>query len=331
MTLSKMPPVNGAPPSVRKSFVSLMVFWVVIFGSVPIAKTATVELGRPASSSFSKNTIDCNIRLSGTIEVGDLQKTLRKMRLFESTEAPTLCLDSPGGSYDEALIIAEFILNRHLSTAVEADGSCLSACVIIFLAGNISSAGLIVPARTLDVAGKVGFFAPYYEGLSAVERLMALGSGTLHPQFFPKTLMVDMFKFGQGKSFFIDTVGKAISYSVNVTGIREPQDFGDVSLEMLCDVCDNANHQNGQCVRESMQRDLSFGSYMNVSHITVSFLNYGPETGGQRCMVAMARASGDQVKGMVFQITGAGNQASFQSIFFYPWSTPLILLPRDTD
>ena len=65
-----------------------------------------------------------------------------------------------------------------------------------------------------------------------------------------------------------------------------------------------------------MQRDLSFGSYMNVSHITVSFLNYGPETGGQRCMVAMARASGDQVKGMVFQITGAGNQASFQSIFF---------------
>jgi len=117
-----------------------------------------------------------------------------------------------------------------------------------------------------------GFFAPYYEGLSAVERLMALGSGTLHPQFFPKTLMVDMFKFGQGKSFFIDTVGKAISYSVNVTGIREPQDFGDVSLEMLCDVCDNANHQNGQCVRESMQRDLSFGSYMNVSHVTVSFL-----------------------------------------------------------
>jgi hypothetical protein len=143
--------------------------------------------------------------------------------------------------------------------------------------------------------------------------------------------MVDMFKFGQGKTFFLDTVGKAISYSVNVTGIREPQDFGDVSLEMLCDVCDNANHQNGHCVRESMQRDLSFGSYMNVSHITVSFLNYGPETGGQRCMVAMARASGDQVRGMVFQITGAGNQASFQSIFFYPWSTPLILLPRDTD
>ena len=57
---------------------------------------------------------------------------------------------------------------------------------------------------------------------------------------------------------------------------------------------------------------------MNVSHITVSFLNYGPETGGQRCMVAMARALGDQVKGMVFQITGAGNQASFQSIFSIP-------------
>ena len=327
MTLSKMPPVNGAPQSVRKSLVSLMVFWVVIFGSVPIAKTATVELGRPASSSSSKNTIDCNIRLSGTIEVGDLQKTLRKMRLFESTEAPTLCLDSPGGSYDEALIIAEFILNRHLSTAVEADGSCLSACVIIFLAGNISSAGLIVPARRLNVAGKVGFFAPYYDGLSAVGGLMALGSGTLHPQSFPKTLMVDMFKFGQGKSFFIDTVGKAISYSVN----GNPRNFGDVSLEMLCDVCDNANHENGHCVKESLQRDLSFGSYMNVSHITVSFLNYGPETGGQRCMVAMARALGDQVKGMVFQITGAGNQASFQSIFFYPWSTSLISLPRDTD
>ena len=123
MTLSKMPPVNGAPQSVRKSLVSLMVFWVVIFGSVPIAKTATVELGRPASSSSSKNTIDCDIRLSGTIEVGDLQKTLRKMCLFESTEVPTLCLDSPGGSYDEALIIAEFILNRHLSTAGQTEAA----------------------------------------------------------------------------------------------------------------------------------------------------------------------------------------------------------------
>src|SRR5215469_2646528 len=101
----------------------------------------------------------------------------------------TLCLNSPGGSYDEALKISEFVLNRHLSTAVEADASCLSACVIIFLAGNTSSAGLIVPARRLNVAGKVGFFAPYYEGLSAVERLMALGSGTLYPQFFPTTLI----------------------------------------------------------------------------------------------------------------------------------------------
>jgi hypothetical protein len=274
-----MPPDNGAAQSVRKSFVSLMVFWVVIIGFVPIAKTATVELGRPASSSSSQQTIDCDIRLGGTIEADDLQELLRKIRLFESTELPTLCLDSPGGSYDEALKIAEFILNRHLPTAVEADGSCLSACVIIFLAGNTSSAGLIVPARRLNVAGKVGFFAPYYDGLSAVGGLMALGSGTLHPQFFPKTLIVDMVKSRQGESFFIDTVGKAIKYSVNVTDVREPQDFGDVSLKMLCDVCDNANHENGHCVKESVQRDLSFGSYMNVSHITVSFLNYGPENG----------------------------------------------------
>jgi hypothetical protein len=65
-----------------------MVFWVVIIGFVPTAKTATVELGRPASSSSRQQIIDCDIRLGGSIEADDLQKMLRKMRLFESTEKP---------------------------------------------------------------------------------------------------------------------------------------------------------------------------------------------------------------------------------------------------
>jgi len=64
-----------------------MVFWVVIIGFVTIGKTATVELGRPTISSSGQQTIeDCDIRLGGTIEVDDLQKLLRRMRLFESTE-----------------------------------------------------------------------------------------------------------------------------------------------------------------------------------------------------------------------------------------------------
>jgi hypothetical protein len=218
------------------------------------------------------------------------------------------------------LIIAEFIVNRHVSTAVDAVANCLSACVIVFLAGNVSNGkSSIRPARRLHAAGKLGFKEPYDEGLSAVKQLIAS-----HPELIHKELIVEMSKHEPDKAFFINTVGKAIEYAVNVIGIREPQDFSEVSSEMLCDICNNANQGNGHYVKKSRQIDVNFDSYNQLSDVTSSFLNYGPE-GGRRCVIAMARSG----QGMVVQIREAGKDAAFQRIFFYPWSAPLISLPLD--
>jgi hypothetical protein len=82
---------------------------------------------------------------------------------------------------------------------------------------------------------------------------------------------------------------------------------------------------NGHCVKGSRQIDINLDPNMQLSDVTSSFLNYGPE-GGQRCVIAMARSA----QGMVVQIRGAGKDAAFQRIFFYPWSAPLISLPLDT-
>jgi hypothetical protein len=300
--------------------VGVVVFWAVILGFVQVAKTATITLQRSNSPRSDEQIIACEIRLDGTIEENDSKKLSQKLRLFELTEQPTLCLNSSGGSYEEGLIIAELIVNRRLSTAVDADATCLSACVIVFLSGNVSNEdSSIRPSRRLHVAGKLGFKEPYDEGLSAVKQLIAL-----HPELIRKELIVEMSEHVPDKTFFINTVGQAIEYSVNVFGVRGPQEFSEVSSEMLCDICDNANQGNGHCVKGSRKIDINLDPYMQLSDVTSSFLNYGPE-GGQRCVIAMARSA----QGMVVQIRGAGKDAAFQRVFFYPWSAPLISLPLD--
>lgn len=110
---------------VRRLFAGVVVFWVVV-GFVQIGKAATITLERsPPSDQLN---ITCEIRLNGIIEAHDSTKLTQVLRLFELTEQPTLCLNSSGGSYEEGLLIAEVIVNRHLPTAVDADGNCLSAC-----------------------------------------------------------------------------------------------------------------------------------------------------------------------------------------------------------
>ncbi len=59
-----------------------------------------------------------------------------KKALDAAPWAETVILNSPGGFVQSALLMAEEVKERKLSTIVPADGLCVSACAFVFLAGE---------------------------------------------------------------------------------------------------------------------------------------------------------------------------------------------------
>ena len=65
----------------------------------------------------------------------------------------TVVLDSDGGLVDEAIEIGRIIRERHLDTAVPPSSSCVSACVLVWAAGQ---------RRTVD--GQLATHCPAFQG-----------------------------------------------------------------------------------------------------------------------------------------------------------------------
>lgn len=83
-----------------------------------------------------------HLRFDGPIEAGDaddLADLLDNMpRCAELCDGATavLSLDSPGGSYVEALAMGALLRAARVATVVNADAACLSACLPVFAAGT---------------------------------------------------------------------------------------------------------------------------------------------------------------------------------------------------
>lgn len=127
---------------------------------------------------------ECSVLLSGPIKPGDaarLESLLASDQvkgeprpfnltfIFDANEpkATSLCLDSKGRSFAEALELIRVIQEWHLVTVVPARATCLSACAMAFLAGHIASfttdGGQESPYRVLHVSATLGFHAPFLE------------------------------------------------------------------------------------------------------------------------------------------------------------------------
>lgn len=113
----------------------LFAFLALIFGASPsIAGEMTFlkDLNMPPDSHPGPE-IGCSHRFSGSIEKGDLAK----FNIIRPGQTITvLCLDSPGGSFAEAVKIGEFMKEQNIGTLLERDAKCLSACSLIFMSGS---------------------------------------------------------------------------------------------------------------------------------------------------------------------------------------------------
>lgn len=136
----------------------------------------------------------CYALLSGKIEKGDAKKVARilnkmpqELRYSSSRikSAPALCLDSPGGSYVEAVVIMKYLIGQrgstrtigYLGTVVDKGMICQAACAIAFLGGAYNEAeDLFNPDRTLHEDGILEFGPPapdQVDGNASREELQA--------------------------------------------------------------------------------------------------------------------------------------------------------------
>jgi hypothetical protein len=256
---------------------------------------AQIDAGYSADGS-------CSVTLSGEITPGDRGSLASLLKgLPNEGFGAVLCLDSPGGSFTEGLEIAKLLLQSAVSTEIDSNANCYSACAIVFMAGTQSQEGFLSPLRHLHILGKLGFHAPYIvakegsygsetlseayrEGVISIARLMKLEPGKPHAEFFPKELIVELAQRGPAESFDIDTIGKVIDYNIDLDGLDGPHRFSDYTAEQICPACDNYEHEIGQvgdCQLSTLQKKVD----KKKSQVQYSFLNFGAEEGGITCVL----------------------------------------------
>lgn len=106
-----------------------------------------------------------DISYSGAVEPGDAD-TIRRIvdesgvdEWDDFTEI-VISLDSPGGSFAEAVRLMTLFRERNIATYVGENADCLSACAVAFMAGTTSAVNSRALSRTLHPTARLGFHAP---------------------------------------------------------------------------------------------------------------------------------------------------------------------------
>ncbi len=238
--------------------VSMRLDQVLLVGSallISALQAQSAEVGPGASPG-------CQLKLEGPIEAGDSEKLSVAFDKFRTEESifssnVSLCLNSLGGNYDEALKLITIVLKRmNVTTVVDKGAECYSACAFLFLAGNAqrSEDGELAPDRTLDVRATLGFHAPYLEsdtteatmlnfrrGVNAIAKLLEIDRREL----FPRGLLAKALQVEPHSLLYVDTIEKAGVWSVNLKGYKPPTALTARMLDQACrnkDMWTNFSH-----------------------------------------------------------------------------------------
>jgi hypothetical protein len=208
----------------------------------------------------------CELKLEGAIEAGDSEKLSAALSAlgaaggFDSREV-SLCLNSLGGNYDEALKLMTTLLTfTNVATIVDAGAECYSACAFLFLAGNAqrSEDGELAPNRTLDVRGTLGFHAPYLQtgtgtdvaaatienfrrGVSAIAKMLEIDRREL----IPRGLLARALQVRSNELLYVDTIEKVGVWSIKLKGYKPPAALTSRMIDQACrnkDMWTNFSH-----------------------------------------------------------------------------------------
>lgn len=185
----------------------------------------------------------CKIFISGTIRVGDAQtvEDMLRKELIQSgrstveSHVQRVCLDSRGGSMQEALRIARIIERFGWGTAVGPGHTCESACALAFMAGVSHGAEDGEPYRRINrilhPTARLGFHRPelivagsnysasavsdaFSVSMDAISDLVRTRIDSQYD--FPDILLDRMLRTPANEMFYIETVGEAAGLSIGV-------------------------------------------------------------------------------------------------------------------
>jgi hypothetical protein len=247
---------------VRSSRAALRLDLILVVGTallLPTLPTRAAEVG-PGNAPL------CELKLEGAIEAGDSEKLSAALSAlgaaggFDSRNV-SVCLNSLGGNYDEALKLMTTLLTfTNVATVVDAGAECYSACAFLFLAGNAqrSEDGELAPNRTLDVRGTLGFHAPYLQtgtgtdvtaatienfrrGVSAIAKMLEIDRREL----IPRGLLAKALQVRSNELLYVDTIEKVGVWSIKLKGYKPPASLTSRMLDQACrnkDMWTNFSH-----------------------------------------------------------------------------------------
>jgi hypothetical protein len=106
--------------------------------ALPEGADAAAERAEAAGERAAASREQVVLVMSGMIGRGSHREFRRAV---SRSKAEVVVLEGPGGILGEALLIAEEVRSRGLTTVVAANGRCASACAIVFLAGRTKHMG----------------------------------------------------------------------------------------------------------------------------------------------------------------------------------------------
>ena len=217
---------------------------------------------QPAEISFEIDAITgCTIHLKGMIADGDAEdlKNIYIENITSNTSitrfgiGARICLDSPGGSLEEAFKIFDFLTSgtANAFTYVPKGARCESACAIIFFAGGSGYFGSR-PARAIHPEAKLGVHSPdliirdgnydktqvlraYSIALEVISRFLKLRRAALADRtMLPSSVLETMLSTPPDEMFYIETVGQAAQWAISIFPVEAPENFSELNWLSGC-------------------------------------------------------------------------------------------------
>jgi hypothetical protein len=173
-----------------------------------------------------------DIRYTGDVKIGDSDQ-LRAILDGHKYDYARLHLHSDGGEFRESLKVAAIVYQYGITTSIDEDKECYSACAVIFMAGReLGYEGPASTSRYLNISGQLGFHAPfllldcqaastcapdrevYRDAMLDISNLL-LGSTSLK---WPPSLVGEMLRTPPEDALSIKTVDQAGRWYIDLFG-----------------------------------------------------------------------------------------------------------------
>jgi ATP-dependent protease ClpP protease subunit len=196
--------------------------------------------------------------VDGEIKLKDHKKLLAALgKKTSKIGNPQLVqLNSKGGNFEESMQIAKIVREKSLATRLAPGAVCLSACSIIFMSGSSFNNSFFLKNRAMHPSATLGFHAPTVSAAagkfdssdlenaysSAVEQIgkKFMAAARYRDESWPNPLIKpglinEMMIRRGGNYYFVDTVGKAAEFEIDLLGAAGPANLSGANRRHACE------------------------------------------------------------------------------------------------